>query len=127
VAIVTPDPVAGSLLARTGDLADANVRLQQAGVVRHRRSRVRSVGHGEAVLEDVWTGERQSVPCAVVVDAGHRIPEDQLWQARPHLARAGDCVAPRTVLEAVLEGRRRALEAVGSAPTAPTNAPELVA
>ena len=33
---------------------------------------------------------------------------------RPNLARAGDCVAPRTVLEAVLEGRRRALEATAT-------------
>jgi hypothetical protein len=34
ITLVTPDPVAGTLLARTGDLADANVRLQRAGVAR---------------------------------------------------------------------------------------------
>ncbi len=32
VSLVTPDPVAGTLLSRTGDLADANTRLQRAGV-----------------------------------------------------------------------------------------------
>ncbi len=30
VTLVSPDPVAGTLLSRTGDLADANVRLQRA-------------------------------------------------------------------------------------------------
>jgi len=54
-----------------------------------------------------------------VVDCAHRLPDETLYAAVleqtdssdvPALARAGDCVAPRTVLEAVLEGRRRALE-----------------
>jgi hypothetical protein len=43
-----------------------------------------------------------------VVDAGHRLPNDALWRARPDLPRAGDAVAPRTIYEAVLEGRRAA-------------------
>ena len=34
VTLVTPDQVAGTQLTRTGDLADANTRLQQAGVTR---------------------------------------------------------------------------------------------
>ncbi|MGH3096410.1 MAG: NADH:flavin oxidoreductase, partial [Streptosporangiales bacterium] len=59
--------------------------------------------------QDVWTGARRSVACGTVVDCGHRLPDEALYLARPATARAGDCVAPRTVLEAVLEGRRRAL------------------
>lgn len=110
VSLVTPDPVAGTLLAVTGDLADANARLQRAGVRRELRARLREVRSGAAVVERVWTGERHEVPCAVVVDCGPRLPEETLAAARPDLPRAGDCVAPRTVLEAVLEGRRRALE-----------------
>jgi 2,4-dienoyl-CoA reductase (NADPH2) len=113
VDLVTPDPVAGSQLARTGDLADANVRLERAGVGRRRWTRLVATGEGMATVEDVWTGARHDVPCAVVVDCGHRLPEDALARARPHLPRAGDCVAPRSVLEAVLEGRRRALDALG--------------
>jgi len=110
VDLVTQDPVVGTLLARTGDLADANVRLERAGVRRRLRSRLRAVRRGTAICEDVWTGRRAELPSAAVVDCGHRVPDDALGRARPHLARAGDCVAPRTVLEAVLEGRRRALE-----------------
>ncbi|HXA30772.1 MAG TPA: hypothetical protein VNV87_00835, partial [Acidimicrobiales bacterium] len=80
-----------------------------------------------ALLEDVWTGEQRSIPCAVLVDGSHRVPDESLYLARPGTARAGDCVAPRTVLEAILEGRRRALEltgtATGQAPLALTGAP----
>lgn len=107
-ALVTPDQVAGTQLARTGDLAPANARLDRAGVVRELRSRLRAVRSGRAHLEHVWTGEQRTVGCALVIDCGHRLPADGLGLARPHLARAGDCVAPRTVYEAVLEARRAA-------------------
>ncbi|HEY2637042.1 MAG TPA: hypothetical protein VGI54_06610, partial [Solirubrobacteraceae bacterium] len=66
---------------------------------------------GRAVLEDVWTGERREIDCAVLVDCGHRLPDEALYA--PGLVRAGDAVAPRSILEAVLEGRRAAL-AVGA-------------
>jgi 2,4-dienoyl-CoA reductase (NADPH2) len=119
VALATSDQVAGTLLSLTGDLAPANTRLQQAGVHRELRVLVREVGGGRAVLEDVWTGERREIAATTVVDCGHRLPDERLYNAileqtgsssLPGPARAGDCVAPRTVLEAVLEGRRRALE-----------------
>ncbi len=106
--LVTPDQVPGTQLSRTGDLAAANARLARAGVVRELRSTLCEVRAGVAVLEHVWTGEVRRVPCALVIDCGHRLPADDLWRARPHLPRAGDCVAPRTVYEAVLEGRRAA-------------------
>jgi mycofactocin system FadH/OYE family oxidoreductase 1 len=112
VDVVAPDPVAGTLLSRTGDLADANVRLERAGVRRRLRSRLVAIQDATAIIEDVWTGARTQLACAGVVDCGHRLPEDGLARRRPALPRAGDCVAPRTILEAVLEGRRRALEAV---------------
>ena len=121
VALVTPDPVAGTLLARTGDLADANVRLQRCGGERVLRSRLRQVGGGEATVEDVWTSAKRTLPCAVLVDCSHRLPAP-LPGAGPggavpggaRVLTAGDCVAPRTILEAVLEGRRRAAELVAT-------------
>ncbi len=78
VTLVTGDPVAGTLLARTGDLADANVRLQRAGVARRLRARLTAVAEGQVHGIDVWTGEPFSLPAAVVVDCGHRLPEDGL-------------------------------------------------
>lgn len=111
VRLVSQDPIVGTLLSLTGDLADCNTRLQRAGVARELKSLLRSASGGTALLEDVWTGEQRRVPCEVVVDCGHRLPKDDLYEVG--IPRAGDCVAPRTVLEAVLEGRRRALELCG--------------
>ena len=118
VAIVTPDPIAGTLLAITGDLADANTRLQRAGVRRELRAILRGAKGGRAQLDDVWTGERREIDAAVIIDCGHRLPEESLYEARPGTPRAGDCVAPRGLLEAVLEGRRRALEVAAIAASA---------
>ena len=61
---------------------------------------------GEVVVEDRFTGERRTIPCAAVVDCGFRLPADPLPGAT---MQAGDCVAPRTIHEAILEGRRAAL------------------
>ncbi len=108
VCIVTADPVAGTLLSLSGDLADSNTRLQRAGVRRSLKSLLRSAADGSAVVEDVWTGSRRTLPCAVLVACGHRLPEAALYETGT--PRAGDCIAPRTVLEAILERRRRALE-----------------
>ena len=58
---------------------------------------------GEAEVEDRFTGTRRTIPCAAVVDCGFRLPDEPLPGAT---AQAGDCVAPRTVHEAILEGRR---------------------
>ena len=111
--LVTPDHIAGNELARTGDLVAANARLLGAGVTIERRSVLRAVRAGEVELEHRFTGARRTIPAAAVVDAGFRLPDESVWDAlvasgrRP--LRAGDCVAPRTIHEAVLEGRRAAL------------------
>ncbi|WP_406689733.1 mycofactocin system FadH/OYE family oxidoreductase 1 [Saccharopolyspora sp. ID03-671] len=102
-AIVTQDQVVGTQVALTGDLADANARLQRAGVALEKRSLLREVRDGHVVLEDVFTAETRERPAAAVVHCGHRLP-DQRLAGLP----IGDCVAPRTIHEAVLEGRRAA-------------------
>lgn len=102
-AIVTQDQVVGTQLALTGDLADANARLQRAGVALEKRSRLREVRADHVVLEDVHTAETRERPAATVVHCGHRLPDQRLDGVR-----IGDCVAPRTVHEAILEGRRAA-------------------
>lgn len=111
VVLVTPDLIVGNELSRSGDLAPANVRLLSTGVVPARRTLLRRVAEGEVHVEDRFTGGPRTIPAAVLVDAGYRLPDDHLAQRGDrHLPCAGDAVAPRTVLEAVLEGRRRALE-----------------
>jgi len=104
--LVTQDNIAGNELARSGDLAPANVRLAQAGVRIERRSLLVAVGADGVTLRDRYTGLDRTIPCAVLVDCGFRLPTER----RPDAAmQAGDCVAPRTVHEAILEGRRAAL------------------
>jgi 2,4-dienoyl-CoA reductase (NADPH2) len=104
--LVTQDNIAGNELARTGDLAPANVRLAQATVRVERRSLLVAAGSGEVTLRDRYTGLDRTVPCAALVDCGFRLPSEPLEGAA---LQAGDCVAPRTVHEAILEGRRAAL------------------
>jgi mycofactocin system FadH/OYE family oxidoreductase 1 len=104
--LVTQDHIAGNELSRTGDLAPANARLARAGVRIERRTLLREVRPGEVEVEDRFTGTRRTIPCAAVVDCGFRLPDARLPGAT---VQAGDCVAPRTVHEAILEGRRAAL------------------
>jgi len=113
VTLATPDNIVGNELSRSGDLAPANARLQQAGVTLERRSILVAVKKGTADLEDRFSGAVRSIKAAVVIDCGHRLPADELYAAvaaggsrtATELVRAGDAVAPRTVLEAVREGR----------------------
>ena len=124
VTLITPDNIVGNELSRSGDLAPVNARLHQAGVTLERRSILRAVKKGSIEVEDRFAGERRTIKAAVLVDAGHRLPDETVFESvrsrdgrdgSDHggvgvsTARAGDCVAPRTVLEAVLEGRRAAL------------------
>jgi len=103
--LVTQDNIAGNELARTGDLAPANTRLAQAGVTIERRTLLRSVRPGSVEVEDRYSGKRRIIEAVAVVDCGFRLPTDPLVDAT---AQVGDAVAPRTVHEAVLEGRRAA-------------------
>lgn len=109
--LVTQDNIAGNELARSGDLAPANARLQQKGVAIERRSILRAVrtGKGDSigvVLEDRFTGDRRTLEAGLLIDAGFRLPSVAEASNDARLRVAGDAVAPRTILEAILEGRR---------------------
>ncbi|MGD9987367.1 FAD-dependent oxidoreductase [Pseudonocardia sp.] len=103
--LVTPDPAAGMRLGPGADVSGAHARLLRAGVTITPFAEVRAAADGVAELVDVHTAEVRRVPCTVVVDCVQRLPDDTLWSARPDLPRAGDCVAPRGIQEAVREGR----------------------
>ena len=127
VLLVTPDFVAGEHLARTGDLAPANVRLALAGVEIVKHSTVRAVDMNGVTVEDRFSSDRRVVPDALLVDAGHRLSEDALYRSlgadtppSGSVMIAGDAVAPRTIYEAILEGRRIGLFLAGTADLAVT-------
>ena len=114
VAIVTGDPVVGHELG--GDLVPAQARLLAAGVRRVVRHAPVGGAGGVLTLRHVDTGETTTLPCAALVDAAPRAPgpvpadavavDGVLVAGRRVLA--GDVVAPRTVHEAILDGRRAA-------------------
>jgi 2,4-dienoyl-CoA reductase (NADPH2) len=104
--LITQDHIAGNELSRSGDLAPANVRLAQRGTTIERRTLLRTVRSGHVEVEDRFSGVRRRIACAALVDCGFRLPTDSIDGADLY---AGDCVAPRTIYEAVLEGRRAAV------------------
>lgn len=110
--LVTPDHIAGNELSRTGDLAPANVRLSRAGVEIRKRAILRRVvmtPQGPVVeIQDRFSGLLESIEASALVDCGFRLPTPPLEIAD---IAAGDAVAPRTLYEAVLEGRRAVLTA----------------
>ncbi|NOX23837.1 MAG: mycofactocin system FadH/OYE family oxidoreductase 1 [Actinobacteria bacterium] len=109
VTVVTPDFVVGRDLARTGDLAPANVRLHSAGVTLVKAARLRRVTRDHVEIEHRYGNTSETLPAVAVVNADHRLPGEIPAGLENH-ARAGDCVAPRTVAEAILEARRAVLE-----------------
>jgi hypothetical protein len=108
------------MLALTGDLAPANTRLLQRGVTLLKQHRLMAVTATGAVVDNVVTGARQTIPAACVIDCGHRLPAPLVPTGSDPVgtsvilegsdpvgtSAAGDVVAPRTIYEAILEGRR---------------------
>jgi 2,4-dienoyl-CoA reductase (NADPH2) len=70
-----------------------------------RRTLLRVARPGEVDVEDRYSGQRRTIPCAALVDCGFRVPDEPIEGA----VQIGDAVAPRTIHEAVLEARRAAL------------------
>ena len=112
VSLATTGLVAGETLQQY--VRDQHVRdLARAGVEVMTLTRLFGVDDDTAYLEHVLTGERTLLgPLVGVVCVGWRRPDSSLLTA---LARAGanvvgvgDCLAPRTVEEAVLDGLRAA-------------------
>jgi hypothetical protein len=109
-----PDHIPGQQLALSGDLVAANIRLQSAGVTLVRRCTLRRVSADGAEVEDLFGAGVQKLPAALVIDAGPGLPST--WESAQAPAGeeagfvvAGDAVAPRTIYQAILEGRRAGL------------------
>jgi 2,4-dienoyl-CoA reductase (NADPH2) len=116
VALVTPDPVVGHELGPGGDLVAAAARLVAAGVRRVVRTVPVRWHDGVLHVRDAATGAPSTLPCAAIVDTARGLPGPVPPDAEPRggllvagrTVLAGDVLAPRTVHDAVLEGRRAA-------------------
>ena len=108
VTLITPDLLVGEKLALTGDLAPAQVRLHGLGVTLVKRALVKAVRDGKVEAEDRFSGDAVVVDAATLIACGHRLPNLAI-DPDEQLVQVGDRVAPRTIHEAILEGRRAAL------------------
>lgn len=108
VTLVTPDLLVGEKLALTGDLAPSQPRLHGGGVNLIKRTLVRNVSATEVLLEDRFSGAQTTLACKTFIACGHRLPNTLLDPSELY-TQAGDRVAPRTIHEAILEGRRASL------------------
>ncbi len=109
VVVVTPRLYAGAALDQ-GSLATMHQRLGSKGVTfTPHTAPVRTQPDG-LVLRDVFSGKTWTEPAQLVVAAYAGMAEDQVAAdlaetSEFDVVSAGDCVAPRTILEAIREGR----------------------
>jgi mycofactocin system FadH/OYE family oxidoreductase 1 len=107
VTLVTPDLLVGEKLALSGDLAPSQSRLHGRGITLQKRALLRRVSTESVTVEDRFSAASSTIPVAAVVACGQRLPDTSV-DPEELLPQIGDRVAPRTILEAVLEGRRAA-------------------
>jgi 2,4-dienoyl-CoA reductase-like NADH-dependent reductase (Old Yellow Enzyme family) len=112
VAIVTPHLSVGRTLGpdSTVDLAWIYPRLVAAGVSIHTASHVTRIEPGRTSVSPIWGEGSVEVPADSVVFCALRSSDDRLYhelraQDLP-VRRVGDCVAPREVDDAILDGVR---------------------
>jgi mycofactocin system FadH/OYE family oxidoreductase 1 len=107
VTLITPDLLVGEKLSLSGDLAPVQGRLHAGGVRLVKRALARAVRPDDIEVEDRFTRERSTVPASALVVAHHSVP-DTTVDPNETIAHVGDRVAPRTIHEAIREGRRAA-------------------
>ena len=103
VTLVTSRLHAGSLLDN-GSMINTLRRLGAAGVRVEAQQATREVRSGALHTRHIFSAADASWPCEAVVAAIGNVADDSLAD-RPGVLRIGDCQAPRTMLEAIREGR----------------------
>lgn len=109
VEIVTTLPLVGYLLILNLDFWFFYPRLLTKGAKFTPFTVVNEIKQGEVVYTNVVIGEKRTIPCDSVVLITGRKPVDEIYQAlrgRVEVYRVGDCLAPRTIEQAVEEGNR---------------------
>jgi mycofactocin system FadH/OYE family oxidoreductase 2 len=110
VEVVTEDFYAGRDLVATHDLVLWKQRVLPHGIVVTPHTTVVRIEPGKVIVVDRFVeGERELLADSIVLGTYER-PSQELYMALkdhiPRLFRIGDCVAPRRIEQAILEGRR---------------------
>src|SRR6266566_8673658 len=110
VEVVTEDFYAGRDLVATHDLVLWKQRVLPHGIVVTLHTAVARIEPGKVIVVDRFAKGERELPADIVVLGTYERPSQELYMALkdriPHLFRIGDCVAPRRIEQAILEGRR---------------------
>jgi mycofactocin system FadH/OYE family oxidoreductase 2 len=110
VEVVTGAWYVGGDLAATHDIVQWMQRVLALGVVFTTHSDVVRIEPGRVIITDRFAQGEQVRTADVVVLGTYEQPDQELYYALkgrvPRLFRAGDCIAPRRIEQAILEGRR---------------------
>ena len=110
VEIVTEDWYVGRDLVATYDIVPWMQRTMALGVVMTPHTTVVRIEPGQVIVTDRSVAGERAIAADVVVLGVYDQPCQELYYALkgrvPRLFRAGDCVAPRRIEQAILEGRR---------------------
>lgn len=111
VEIVSRHMFVGGGVSFTGDLPWVYPQLAKLGVILTPQTLVDSLAHDNAVLTNIWTGNRETRAVDSVIFCMGKVPVNELYrELRTEngvpVHRVGDCVAPRNVDEAIYDGER---------------------
>jgi len=110
VEIVSEDWYVGRDLVATHDIVPWMQRTMALGIVMTPHTTVVRIEPGQVVVTDRFVAGERAIPADGVVLGVYERPSQELYFALkgrvPRLFRAGDCVAPRRIEQAILEGRQ---------------------
>jgi mycofactocin system FadH/OYE family oxidoreductase 2 len=109
VEVITPVLFLGDAVATTSDLTPFYMRVRRKGVVFSPSTVLKEVAGNTVVVTDVYAGtERRIEGVDTVVMATPNRPVNALYRALkgkvPELHAVGDCVSPRTAMDAIFDG-----------------------
>jgi thioredoxin reductase len=110
VEVVTEDFYVGRDLVATHDLVLWKQRVLPHGIVQTPHTNIMRIEPGKVIVIDRFAEGERELPAESVVLGTYERPAQELYKELkdhvPHLLRIGDCVAPRRIEQAILEGRR---------------------
>jgi mycofactocin system FadH/OYE family oxidoreductase 2 len=110
VEVVTGDWYVGRDLVATHDIVPWMQRVMALGLMMTPHTTVSRIEPGQVIVTDRFVAGERALAADVVVLGTYERPSQELYYALkgrvPHLFRAGDCVAPRRIEQAILEGRQ---------------------
>ncbi len=111
VEIITEDWYVGRDLVATHDIVPWMQRTMASGVVMTPHTTVVRIEPGQVIVTDRFVAGERAIAADAVVLGVYERPAQELYYALkgrvPRLFRAGDCVAPRRIEQAILEGRQK--------------------